>query len=120
MTRRLMGFGLIGTIIHVISPLILIWSLNTLFNTGIPYSFKTWLAVLLVIYVVRFHIRPERPYDPFLFEDEDDEEDDEDEEDEEDEDEIQEPQARAETSKQTMEALERFQAEQKSRKGKSK
>ena len=117
MTRRLMGFGLIGTIIHVISPLILIWSLNTLFNTGIPYSFKTWLAVLLVIYVVRFHIRPERPYDPFLFEDEDDEEDDED---DEDEDEIQEPQARAETSKQTMEALERFQAEQKSRKGKSK
>ena len=117
MTRKLMGFGLIGTIIHVISPLILIWSLNTLFNTGIPYSFKTWLAVLLVIYVVRFHIRPERPYDPFLFEDEDDEED---EEDEDDEDAIQEPQARAETSEQTMEALERFQAEQKSRKGKSK
>jgi len=115
MTRKLMGFGLIGTIIHLISPLILIWSVNTLFNPGILYSFKTWLAGLLIIYVVRFNIRPERPYDPFMFEDEDEEDEEDDEEEE-----IQEPETRAEASKQRMEVLERLLEERKSRKGKNK
>lgn len=29
-------------------PLMLIWSLNTLFNAGIEYSFWSWLAALWV------------------------------------------------------------------------
>jgi len=29
-------------------PLALIWSVNTLFNTGIEYTFFTWLAALLL------------------------------------------------------------------------
>jgi hypothetical protein len=29
----------------VLGPLITIWSLNTLFDTGIPFTLWTWLAV---------------------------------------------------------------------------
>jgi len=32
----------------VFGPLLLLWSLNTLFGLGIAYSFKTWLAALLL------------------------------------------------------------------------
>jgi hypothetical protein len=32
----------------VISPLALVWSLNTLFALGIPYTFWTWLAMLVL------------------------------------------------------------------------
>jgi hypothetical protein len=68
---------LLGGIGHAISPLILIWSLNTLFNLDIPYSFKTWLAGLLLIYVIRFHMRVGKVYEPryvdyFVDDDEDD------------------------------------------------
>ena len=36
-------------LIAVVGPLITIWSLNTLFMAGsIAYSFKTWLATLLL------------------------------------------------------------------------
>ena len=67
-------------ILHVSSPLIIIWSLNTLFNTGIPFSFKTWFAGLALIYVVRYHVRPSDRYKYIPFDDEwDDDDDDEDE-----------------------------------------
>jgi uncharacterized membrane protein YjdF len=29
-------------------PLLLIWSLNTLFSLGIAYSLKTWFAALII------------------------------------------------------------------------
>lgn len=32
--------------IIVFSPFLTIWSLNTLFSTGIPYTFWTWAAIL--------------------------------------------------------------------------
>ena len=32
----------------VFGPLVLIWALNTLFTLGIPYTFKTWLASLII------------------------------------------------------------------------
>ena len=32
----------------VFGPLLLLWSLNTLFGLGIAYSCKTWLAALLL------------------------------------------------------------------------
>jgi len=59
-------YGIIGGILHIISPLLLIWSLNTLFNSGIPLSFKTWLAGLLLIYIVRFHVGVGKRYDPLF------------------------------------------------------
>jgi len=31
-----------------IVPLLLIWSLNTLFQTGIEYTFATWLAAMFI------------------------------------------------------------------------
>lgn len=33
----------------VFGPLLLIWSLNTLFSLGIAYTFWTWLASLILI-----------------------------------------------------------------------
>jgi MFS-type transporter involved in bile tolerance (Atg22 family) len=47
-------FTVVGLIILVIIPLIivgqvvLIWALNALFGLGIPYTFKTWLAALVL------------------------------------------------------------------------
>jgi hypothetical protein len=32
----------------VLMPLVIVWAINTLFNTGIPYSFWSWLAVLIM------------------------------------------------------------------------
>jgi hypothetical protein len=34
-------------------PLAVIWSLNTLFDTGIPYSLKTWAAVAVLATILR-------------------------------------------------------------------
>lgn len=73
----------IGLLIHLASPLVLIWSLNTLFNTGIPFSFKTWAAGILLIFLARHHLNPRttsRPacvdyYDDDYEEDEECEED---------------------------------------------
>jgi hypothetical protein len=97
-------FAFFRAIMHVISPLVLIWSLNTLFNLGIPFSFKTWLAGLLLIYVIRYHLRPGKSYDP-LFMDEDEEE-------EEEEEEIVAPETKAERLQQLQEDLVRFKKEQ--------
>ena len=38
----------VGLIIIIAGPLIFIWSLNTLFGLAIAYTFKTWLAALLI------------------------------------------------------------------------
>ena len=51
MNNTVLGFLLIAFIVFLIGvgPLITIWSLNTLFMAGsIAYSFKTWLATLLL------------------------------------------------------------------------
>ena len=37
----------------IIVPQILIWSLNTLFNLGIPVTFKTCVAVILLTAALR-------------------------------------------------------------------
>lgn len=45
----LIVFAIIAGLAIVIAvPLILIWSLNTLFSTGIEYTFWTWLAALIL------------------------------------------------------------------------
>jgi len=38
----------VGFILLVFIPIILIWSLNTLFGLGIAYNFWTWLAALIL------------------------------------------------------------------------
>lgn len=47
-----LGFlALIGIVVLliVLGPLLVIWSLNTLFPVlGIPYTWKTWLSVLVL------------------------------------------------------------------------
>ncbi len=35
-------------VLLVCVPLLLIWSLNTLFGLGIGYSLKTWLAMMIL------------------------------------------------------------------------
>lgn len=47
----------LNVIAYLISPILLIWSVNTLFNCGIILSFKTWLAGIVLIMLVRFHLR---------------------------------------------------------------
>jgi hypothetical protein len=39
----------IGLIVFM--PFLIIWSINTLFTLGIPYAFKTWLAVSILVFV---------------------------------------------------------------------
>jgi uncharacterized protein YlxW (UPF0749 family) len=60
-------FGILLGILSVTSPLIFIWSVNTLFNVGIPFSLKTWFAGLLLLYVVKYHMRGARTSDDSLF-----------------------------------------------------
>ncbi len=50
--------SLLNVIAYLISPILLIWAVNILFNCGITMSFKTWLAGLVLIMLVRFHLRP--------------------------------------------------------------
>lgn len=40
-------FGIM-IILAVLSPLAVIWSMNTLFALDIPYTFWTWLATLIL------------------------------------------------------------------------
>ena len=49
--------------LYAINSLALIWSLNTLFNTGIPYSFNTWLAGVILFLVIRYTVRVGRSYE---------------------------------------------------------
>lgn len=46
-------FGIIGVLVFLIAviifaPFATLWSLNTLFNLGIAYTFKTWLATVWI------------------------------------------------------------------------
>lgn len=37
-------------------PFAVIWSVNTLFNTGIPMNFRTWAATALLVALLRFNL----------------------------------------------------------------
>lgn len=68
--------SLLNVIAYLISPILLIWSVNTLFDCGISVTFKTWLAGLVLIMLVRFHLRSSGgSYEPDYYEDEYDEDD---------------------------------------------
>jgi hypothetical protein len=48
-TNKIVVFLLLTLLLIVIGPLLSIWALNTLFPVlAIPYTFDTWLAVILV------------------------------------------------------------------------
>ncbi len=40
-------------IMTIVSPILFIWSLNTLFALNIAYGFLEWLAALLILGVLR-------------------------------------------------------------------
>ena len=46
-------FVLLLIAIIVFQPFIIIWAINVLFGVGIPYTFKTWLAMFTIIMVIR-------------------------------------------------------------------
>jgi len=47
-TKGLWLFGLLIAVLVVIGPFIVIWALNTLFQTGLDYTFWNWLAVVVL------------------------------------------------------------------------
>ena len=51
--NKMKNFFIVGAIIAIIAgillfPLATIWALNTLFGLGIAYTWKTWLAVIVI------------------------------------------------------------------------
>jgi len=71
---------------YVFSPLLFIWSVNTLFQCGIPFSFKTWVAGFVLIMLARYHLKAsvktaEPFYEDYEFDDDDDEDDEDDDDD---------------------------------------
>jgi hypothetical protein len=54
---KLFGLILLIVLVVVIGPLLTIWALNTLFPVlAIPYTFLTWLAVVLLGLFIRSDI----------------------------------------------------------------
>lgn len=50
----------VALIAAILSPLALIWSLNTLFSLNIAFGFFEWLAALILLGSVRQNIRIEQ------------------------------------------------------------
>lgn len=49
------GFLFVGAYITLM-PLAVIWSLNKLFNLGIPFGFWTWLAAFILLGVIKIKL----------------------------------------------------------------
>ena len=50
---KLSKLGIVGVVVFIAAlvvtgPIIVIWALNTLFGLGIGYTFKTWVATVIV------------------------------------------------------------------------
>lgn len=52
-----MVLGLVNLLIYLICPVPCIWAVNTLFGTAIPLVFKTWLAGLVLVLMLRLIIK---------------------------------------------------------------
>jgi hypothetical protein len=50
-------FIVLGIVLIAVMPLAAIWAVNMLFGTMIPYTFKTWLASLILSGVVAGNVR---------------------------------------------------------------
>ncbi|MCP4345713.1 MAG: hypothetical protein GY795_09330 [Desulfobacterales bacterium] len=70
-----MIISFLNVLAYIISPILLIWAVNTLFDCGIQLKFKTWLAGLVLIMLIKFHFRgsgePHYPYEDYYDEDDD-------------------------------------------------
>lgn len=44
---------LLALLLAVVWPLAIAWSINTLFGTEIPMNPRTWLAVVVLVFVLR-------------------------------------------------------------------
>lgn len=63
-------------------PIAFIWALNTLFGLGIPFTFRTWLASLLLFLTLRFFVNRtyypvDRDYSDYEADEDEDEDEDE-------------------------------------------
>jgi len=60
---------IISTVFLFIVPFLFIWSVNTLFGTGILLTFKTWAAAFVLVLLIRFIFRSSpaehRDYDDY-------------------------------------------------------
>lgn len=45
---KLLAYIILIVLLIVFSPFAIIWALNTLFTAAIPYTFWTWLAVIVL------------------------------------------------------------------------
>lgn len=102
--------------LYAVNSLALIWSLNTLFKTGIPYSFNTWLAGVILFFIIRYTLRVVRSSED-LYEDDFDEEEEDDDEDDQEEEDFEDPRARKERLQKLEQELREFQEVRKERKG---
>lgn len=60
-TTTVAVFVLLAAVLIICTPLITIWSLNTLFGLGIPYTPATWFAALWITAVLsRSSVRSKR------------------------------------------------------------
>lgn len=51
--RNLLSFSMpVIVMVVLLVPLVIIWSLNTLFMLGIPYTLETWAAALILVVTV--------------------------------------------------------------------
>ena len=50
----------VAAILIVIGPILVIWAINTLFGMGIEFTIWTWLAVAILISVIRTKITVNR------------------------------------------------------------
>lgn len=51
-TSTVMAIIIVAIILAIISPILFIWSLNTLFGLNIAYGFFEWLAALILVSMV--------------------------------------------------------------------
>lgn len=64
---------LLTGIAYLISPILLIWSLNTLFALSIAFGFQTWLAGFVLVILLRFHLRGSNSTEIYYESDDEDE-----------------------------------------------
>ena len=51
-TSTVVTIIIVALILALVSPILFIWSLNTLFGLNIAYGFLEWLAALLLVSMV--------------------------------------------------------------------
>jgi hypothetical protein len=60
-TAAVLGFAVLVLALVILGPLITIWAINTLFPVlAIPYTFWTWLAVIILFSAVRTNVSYKR------------------------------------------------------------